>query len=345
MAEERIISVIYVNFNTHKLIEESIESLSDQPYQNFQIAIVDNSPGKQEFRHLEKIQKKFPNILITLFKPKYNLGFAAGNNYAIRRLHSKYYFLFNGDTLFEKKCSLETFVNYMDTHLNVGMVAPKILYYSKKNLIWYAGALIDPRSTYFVRHIGENEIDKGQYDKIKETGYAVGTALFVRKEVIEKCGLLDEILFLYAEETEWNVRAQANGFKSVYLPDVTIYHKVTEPSQQTRWKMQSSYFQSYLFLRNITILAFQHYPWYTGLYYLSHYAIKKLATQLFLSIKKRDLKLFFIQLRALSMGIIVGLFRKLKKSLSKLIVIEYHYINHFTKDSRSVMNSQKPTHK
>ncbi len=73
MTENKLISVIYVNYNTTTLIEESIQSLKKQPYKNYQIGIVDNSPGTKEYNKLRQVQDRNRDLRIELFKPKYNL--------------------------------------------------------------------------------------------------------------------------------------------------------------------------------------------------------------------------------------------------------------------------------
>jgi GT2 family glycosyltransferase len=114
---------------------------------------------------------------------------------------------------------------------DVGMVAPKIYYHHDPQLIWFAGGRINfwTGRTY---HRGLRKLDlPGHWHDPggglpEPVDYLTGCALLVKRECIEKIGLLDERYFMYAEDTDWCWRARQAGFVCLYQPQAKVWHKV-----------------------------------------------------------------------------------------------------------------------
>jgi GT2 family glycosyltransferase len=102
-------------------------------------------------------------------------------------------------------------------------------YYDDPNTIWSIGGKIDWKFARGV-HVVINKIDKVQYDKKKSFDYINGSALLIKREVIQEIGFLDKRLFLYFEETDFALKAAEKGFKSIYIPKSKIWHKVSKSS-------------------------------------------------------------------------------------------------------------------
>lgn len=223
---EKLVSILLVNFNNNHYTIDCLRSLLKLNYQNFEVLITDNGSTHSNYLKLKNEIKQFTSkINIKLIRSNIKLYFAVGTNKAIKESQGKYLCLLNNDTEVEPNF-LELIINYMEKNEEIGMLCPKIVYYTKPNHIWYAGAYLNPRSIYFSYHIGLNQKDNGQYDEIKETSYANGAALFTKREVIKNIGLLDEIFFMYVEETDWNYRAKKAGYKIIYFPEAVIYQKL-----------------------------------------------------------------------------------------------------------------------
>ena len=99
------------------------------------------------------------------------------------------------------------------------------------------------------RSIGFNEEDHGQYDVAHTTPYAHGAAMMVKREVVEKAGLMPECFFLYYEELDWSMMIRRAGYQLWYDPCCTIYHK---ESQSTG---QNSPLRTYYITRNRLLFA------------------------------------------------------------------------------------------
>jgi GT2 family glycosyltransferase len=333
------LTIVYVNYNSAQLIRDSLKSLRNQSFKNILVTIVENSPNNRERLLLEEISKEFSNFFeFKLFFPNANLGFAGGNNYVLKRVSSKYYFLLNGDTEVKSSDAIKNMIEYMDSNSDVGMLSPKIMYFDEPKKIWYAGAKVKPNSLYFSYHIGENEIDAKKFNQISETDYACGAALLVRKEVIDDIGLMFDFFFMYAEENEWNYRAKKKGYKIIYYPKSTIYHKVHLPSLENRWMFQTKPFQVYLFSRNNTIFTILHSKITIILGYLLIYQLKKTITQLYLSIRYTDVNILTSQLRGLYSGIKFGIKIRAGRATKKIESKENKYLKSLTPVSRSILD-------
>ena len=98
--------------------------------------------------------------------------------------------------------------------------------------IQFAGYTPLSRYTMRNRSIGFGETDKGQYDTAHPTPYAHGAAMMVKREVLEKVGLMPECYFLYYEELDWSMMFTRAGFTIWYEPACTIYHKESQTTGQ-----------------------------------------------------------------------------------------------------------------
>jgi GT2 family glycosyltransferase len=91
-----------------------------------------------------------------------------------------------------------------------------------------------PLSSITIRNraIGCGEEDKGQYDTPHPTPYAHGAAMMVKREAIEKVGLMPECYFLYYEELDWSMMMTRAGYDIWYEPACTIFHKESQSTGQ-----------------------------------------------------------------------------------------------------------------
>lgn len=112
------------------------------------------------------------------------------------------------------------------------MVCPKIRFAWENHPIQFAGYTPLSRITMRNRSIGFGEEDHGQYDTAHSTPYAHGAAMMVKREAIEKAGLMPECYFLYYEELDWSMMIRRAGYDIWYEPACTIYHKESQATGQ-----------------------------------------------------------------------------------------------------------------
>jgi len=220
------VSIIILNWNGLKDTIECLESLKKITYPNYEVIVVDNASKGNDADILEEKYKDY----IRVIRNKENLGFAGGNNVAIRQVlkeeKSDYILLLNNDTIVESSF-LDELLKVAEGNLKVGILGPKIYFYDfkgEKNIIQSAGARINLWLGRF-NGIGYRQLDKGQFNKISEVDYVGGSCILARTKVIKKIGLLNEKYFLYFEETDWCFRVKQAGYLILYVPESKIWHK------------------------------------------------------------------------------------------------------------------------
>lgn len=215
------ISIITVNFNQSYITELLLSSIYlTNNYKPVEIIVVDNG-SKENMVPIWSL--KYPEV--KFIRSEVNLGFAGGNNVGISAAKGDYYFLVNNDTEFTPQL-IENILEVFEKDPNIGMVSPKIKYFDQPYLLQYMGYT---NMNYFTARnscIGQFEVDKGQYDHLTgPTGYIHGAAVMVKRECVEKAGLMAENFFLYYEEYDWCDRIKKAGYGVWLAANALIYHK------------------------------------------------------------------------------------------------------------------------
>ena len=241
MPREYKLSIITVNYNGLKDTCALIETI---PFNDtMEMIVVDNASNNDE---AIIIQNKYPQVHVV--RSDRNLGFAGGNNLGIKASKGEYLFFVNNDTIF-KDFNVQTLISRLESSHRIAMVCPKIRFAWGSNPIQFAG--YTPLSPITVRNkaIGCGEEDRGQYDEPHPTPYAHGAAMLVKREAIEKVGLMPECYFLYYEELDWSMMMTRAGYEIWYDPACTIYHKESQATGQ------NSPLRTYYITRNRLLLV------------------------------------------------------------------------------------------
>jgi GT2 family glycosyltransferase len=209
-----LVSVIIVNFNGKRFLQDCLSSLLKQTYTPFEVILVDNAShdGSVEF-----IQEHFPQVRV--FVQKENLGFAGGTNAGIREAHGEFILTLNNDTIVPPDFIGEL-IKPMIQDPSVGMCASKMVFpdgriNSTAICISRSGAAWDR---------GGGEQDHGQYDVAEEVfGPCAGAALYHRS-MFDEIGLFDEDFFLFMEDVDLAFRARLAGWKCMYVPTARLVH-------------------------------------------------------------------------------------------------------------------------
>lgn len=218
------VSIITINYNG---LEDTIALIETIPFnENQEVIVVDNASKNQE---ADTIAQRYPYVKV--IKSEQNLGFAGGNNLGIQAARGKYLFLINNDTIF-KEFSIQALIDRMETSPVIGIVCPKIRFAWDNNPIQYVGYSKLSRITVRNYAIGFNEDDRGQYETAHPTPYAHGAAMMIRRDAIEKVGLMPECYFLYYEELDWSMMFTRAGYQIWYEPKCTIFHKESQATGQ-----------------------------------------------------------------------------------------------------------------
>lgn len=238
------ISIITINYNGLANTCALIETIPFNDY-SLEVIVVDNASSEDE---ATLIEQRYPQVKV--IRSKENLGFAGGNNLGIKAALGKYLFFINNDTFLRPQDSnLQHLIDRLESDTKIGMVCPKIRFAWDSCPIQFAGYTPLSRITLRNKAIGSGEEDLGQYDNAHSTPYAHGAAMMVKREAIERAGLMPECYFLYYEELDWSMMIRRAGYDIWYEPTCTIYHK---ESQSTG---QDSALRTYFITRNRLLFA------------------------------------------------------------------------------------------
>ena len=265
MKVEKILSIITINYNG---LEDTCELIDTLPVndETLEVIVVDNNSTQDEATIIEK---RYPQVLV--IRSNKNLGFAGGNNLGIQAAHGKNLFFLNNDTLLSPQVSdFKALINRLESSPNIGMVCPKIRFAWGNHPIQYAGYTPLSRITLRNQSIGYGEEDYGQYDTSYPTPYAHGAAMMVKREVIEKAGMMPECYFLYYEELDWSEMIRRTGYEIWYEPACTIFHK----ESQTTGRL--SFLKTFYITRNR--LLFAHRNIQGGTRFLTYFFLLGIVT-------------------------------------------------------------------
>lgn len=253
------LSVVIVNYNVCYFLEQCLHSVKKACEGiSSEVIVVDNHSVDGS---VAMVREKFP--WVHLIANTRNTGFSFANNQAMRISGGEYILLLNPDTLVEED-TFKKIITFMDEHpegggLGVKMIDGKgsFLPESKRGLPTpevafykiFGLSLMFPRSKRFGRyHLGylDNE-------SIHEIEILSGAFMFMRRNVLEQTGLLDEDFFMYGEDIDLSYRITKAGYKNYYFPNTRIIHYKGESTKK------SSINYVFVFYRAMVIFAQKHF--------------------------------------------------------------------------------------
>ena len=221
------ISFITICYNGFKDTCELIESLQEKLHSvTYEIIVVDNASREDE---AAKISRLYPSVIA--IRSEVNRGFSGGNNIGIRAARGKYLFFINNDTYIESD-AISCLVERLESRPEIGGVSPKIRFAFPPQHIQFAGFTPLSRITLRNHMLGFGCPDDGKYDTPHPTPYLHGAAMMIKREVVEKAGMMPEIFFLYYEELDWSTSMTRVGYELWYEPRCTVFHKESQSTGQ-----------------------------------------------------------------------------------------------------------------
>jgi Predicted glycosyltransferases len=209
-------AVVLVNYKvaTDTIVcVNSIKKAKDAPH----IIVVDNGSSPEV---IQELRDACPGLDIVVVGE--NVGFSIGNNIGIKKalkMGAQVVYILNNDTEVDPNLFYRAY-RYV---AGKNRIAGAKIYYAKGyefhpeqkgqgNILWYAGGYMD-WSVVISRHYGVDEVDHGQYDKIRPIDFITGCFIAVPRQVFKKIGLLDEPFFLYLEDSDFSCTHTQQGSK------------------------------------------------------------------------------------------------------------------------------------
>jgi len=264
--EKPLVSIIILNYNAGKLLEECIDSIYKSNYKNFEIIVVDNN--SKDNSHIA-CNEKFSSI--NLIENKKNLGYCEGNNVGIRNSNGNFIVILNPDTIVDPNWIDELLLGYQK--FGDGIYQPKFLTIDNESIIQSTGNMIQLFGFGYSRNKGDQ--DEKQFNSIETVNYASGTCLFTSKQILTQLDLFDSFLFAYHDDLDLCWRASMQGIKSYYVPASIVFH----PSEGFSFKWSNLKF--FLLERNRLYCLFTHYSRSTFLKFLPALILVDIAVGFF----------------------------------------------------------------
>lgn len=219
------ISVVIPTFNSWSTLKLCIESIQKQTTKPNEIIVVDNASTDGTS---SKLKKYFKGVkLVTLAN---NTGVTGGRNMGIKmtRKNSKYIFFFDHDMIAEPTM-LEECLKVINSEQKIGIVTPKIYYWTDKKRVWSAGTGMNLWTGQVIFRGGT---DMGQFDKDCEVQVAPA-AMLVDAKLVKKLKNFDNTYFAVYEDTDYCFRAKELGFLTFYASKAVAYHMLsTDPKDE-----------------------------------------------------------------------------------------------------------------
>jgi len=232
------LSVIIVNYNVKPFLEQCLYSVMKAAEKiDAEVFVVDNASVDGS---CPMVREKFPSV--RLLENKTNTGFSAANNQAIRISSGEFILLLNPDTVVEENTFSQT-LRFMEEHADAGGLGVKMidgkgkfLPESKRGLPtpWVAFykifglAKLFPRS----RRFGKYHLSYLDENSTCRVDVLCGAFMLLRREVLDKTGLLDEAFFMYGEDVALNWRLRSSGWKMASVNQATVIHEGVGSSRQ-----------------------------------------------------------------------------------------------------------------
>lgn len=240
--------------NDKGILLEAINSFlnSDTDFPIF-LYLVDNSPT-------DELKSISTDPRVEYFFNPANPGFGAAHNIAIQKAmkrKSDYHLVLNPDVYFDGDI-IKNIVDFLRHHDEIGNLMPKVLY-PDGNIQHLCKLLPTPydwigrRFNPFKKMVEKrNEVFEMRftgYDKMMDVPYLSGCFMFLKLDAISKIGFFDEKIFMYGEETDLCRRLIAGGYRTVYYPDVHIYHHFEKGSHKS-WRLTKIGIESAIYYFN-----------------------------------------------------------------------------------------------
>lgn len=247
---EMDLSVIIVNYNVRQFLENALASVyrAMEGVQG-EVFVVDNASDDGS---VEMVREKFPAV--QLIENKANVGFAKANNAALKKATGRYLLLLNPDTIVQED-TFSVMMKFFDENPDAGLAGCKILNSDGSFQLpcrrsfptpWVAFSKIFGLSALFPKSklFGKYNLTYLNEDETYEVDAVSGSFMFLRREVYEKVGGLDETFFMYGEDLDWCYRISQSGYKVYYVHSTKIIHFKGESTRRSEIDEIRTFYQA-----------------------------------------------------------------------------------------------------
>lgn len=223
-----MISIVIVSYNTDRHLRSCLESISQHGgSSSYEVIVVNNGSP------LEAACLQCPGVNLRVINNHKNIGYAAALNQGAMLSEQPYLLCLNADTRVPSS-SLEPLVDYLETHPEAGVVAPRLVYpdgtlqYSCRREYTY-GSIVGRRVPLGLLPMVEPALRHHlmldeDHERILKPDWIQGSCMMIPRAVLEQLNGFDERFFLYFEDYDFCKRIRRNGYEVVYLPESEVTH-------------------------------------------------------------------------------------------------------------------------
>ncbi|MGC9399513.1 MAG: glycosyltransferase family 2 protein [Anaerolineae bacterium] len=212
-----LISVIIPNWNGAQHLPTCLDSLRAQTYADVEIIVVDNASTDES----PDVLARYPEVRVLALPT--NRGFTGACNAGLAAASGSVQVLLNNDTQVAPTW-LAHIAAAFEAHLQVGLVASKMLLFDRRDTFHTAGDYVTLDGLAHNRGVWQR--DEGQYDHPAYVFSACGGSAAYRAAMLKEIGRLDDDFFFSFEDVDLAWRAQLAGWRCLYVPDAVVYHKL-----------------------------------------------------------------------------------------------------------------------
>jgi hypothetical protein len=221
------VAIVILNWGHTAATLACLRSVERLDYPNRHIIVVDNESSETSAKALAAV----PNV--TLVRNAANLGFTGGVNTGIRHAmqgDAAYVWLLNNDAE-PRPDTLRRLVAAAEADPLIGLASPVFHDPEDPNRVEFCLARFDPLARVASQTADPAEASAWQTQHPDQV-VLLGTALLIRRALIETIGGLDERFFAYVEDVDYGLRCIAAGFRTVAVADAVVLHKFKQPTVQ-----------------------------------------------------------------------------------------------------------------
>ncbi len=233
------VAVVTVLYRCEKFMRGLVESVAlvDYPRDRLEFHLVDNGAGDGTLAaaksEIERLGANLPEVVI--HEPGANVGFAAGNNIALRAALERgvdYCFLLNPDATFEPS-ALEEVVRVAESAQEAGSVQSLLVLGDEPEVVNTSGNHIHFLGFGYVG--GYRRARAEVASEPHEIAFSSGACVLLPARVLRKVGLLDETLWLYHEDLDLGWRIRLAGFRNWIAPKSVCRHFYEFSRARSKW--------------------------------------------------------------------------------------------------------------
>ncbi len=219
------VAIVVLNWNDADATLHCLNALAGSDYPNQFVIVVDNASIDGSAQRLAAAAPQ-AELLVN----DANLGFTGGVNVGIRRAietGADYVWLLNSDAVTSPDV-LGRLVEAAEADPRIGLVSPVFHDPDHPENAEFCLARFDAASRTVIQ-TADPAVARGWQQARPDEVVLIGTALLLRRALIEAIGVLDPQFFAYVEDVDYALRCHAAGFKAIALPDAVVLHKFKQP--------------------------------------------------------------------------------------------------------------------